>query len=111
MQSHELQFEEQIAHNPFHLKLWWGYLEATKTKSKGNARKRYLVYERALKHLPRSYKLWHSYLNERRSNLEGKIITSDSYQILVNTYERALVHMHKMPRIWYAVRCFFAFNF
>lgn len=22
------------------------------------------------------------------------------YNILINTYERALVHLHKMPRIW-----------
>lgn len=103
MQSHELYFEEQISQNPYHLKLWWNYLTATATESsatKGQARKRNLIYERALRYLPRSYKLWHSYLDERRNYLEGKNISSKGYQILVNTYERALVHMHKMPRIW-----------
>ena len=34
------------------------------------------------------------------SQLAGKSIADKRYRILVNTYERALVHLHKMPRIW-----------
>lgn len=56
---------------------------------------------RALKFLPRSYKLWYAYLSERKKAVLGKVeITHKKYQILVNTYERALVHLSKMPRIW-----------
>jgi pre-mRNA-splicing factor SYF1 len=60
----------------------------------------YILYERALKLLPRSYKLWFAYLNLRKSKLRGRRIDHPSYQILANTYERALVHLNKMPRIW-----------
>lgn len=59
-----------------------------------------MIYERALKCLPRSYKLWQAYLRERSSNLADKCITSKRFEILINTFERALIHMNKMPRIW-----------
>lgn len=56
---------------------------------------------RALKFLPRSYKLWYAYLQERYKAIHDRVdITHKKYQILINTYERAFVHMSKMPRIW-----------
>ena len=61
---------------------------------------RRMLYERALKALPGSYKLWNMYLRERRDKIKKKCITDKSYESLNNTYERALVFMHKMPRIW-----------
>ena len=59
-----------------------------------------LLFERALKALPGSYKLWHMYLRERRDKIKHKCITDPAYESLNNTFERALVFMHKMPRIW-----------
>jgi hypothetical protein len=59
---------------------------------------RKLIYERALKALPGSYKLWNMYLRERRDRIKHKSITDPAYESLNNTYERALVFMHKMPR-------------
>jgi pentatricopeptide repeat protein len=97
MQAQDIQFEDEVARNPYAPKVWWSYLTY---KTDAAPSTRYLIYERALKHLPRSYKLWHAYLQERTQKVENKRPTSKKAQILINTYERALVHMHKMPRIW-----------
>lgn len=59
-----------------------------------------MVYERALKELPGSYKLWYNYLKLRRSQVKGKEITHSEFEDVNNAFERALVFMHKMPRIW-----------
>eukprot|EP00899_Mesostigma_viride_P029614 jgi/Mesvir1/9838/Mv22381-RA.2 len=93
----DLLYEEELLRNPFSLKLWWRYLEARKDAS---SVRRHVIYERALKALPGSYKLWHAYLKERREEVRGLCVTHPSYEALNNTYERALVTMHKMPRIW-----------
>lgn len=63
-------------------------------------KKRFVIYERALKALPGSYKLWHAYLRERLAIVKNLPITHPQYETLNNTFERALVTMHKMPRIW-----------
>jgi pre-mRNA-splicing factor SYF1 len=44
--------------------------------------------------------LWHAYLDERRAAVRGLSITHPAVDALNNTYERALVTMHKMPRMW-----------
>ena len=44
--------------------------------------------------------LWHTYLNERRIAVRGLSIKHAGVESLNNTYERSLVSMHKMPRIW-----------
>ncbi|KAM7264801.1 hypothetical protein ACFE04_002484 [Oxalis oulophora] len=93
----DLLYEEEILRNPFSLKLWWRYLIA---KSDSPFRKRFLIYERALKALPGSYKLWHAYLRERLELVRNLPVTHSQYETLNNTFERALVTMHKMPRIW-----------
>ena len=83
--------------NPFLLDSWTKYLEFRKT---AKPRVRYIIYERALKCLPRSYKLWRAYLQERSAELKDKPVTDKRYTVLINAYERSLVHLHKMPRIW-----------
>ncbi|KAK6932490.1 hypothetical protein RJ641_002114 [Dillenia turbinata] len=93
----DLLYEEEILRNPFSLKLWWRYLIA---KSDASFKKRFIIYERALKALPGSYKLWHAYLRERLELVRNLPITHSQYETLNNTFERALVTMHKMPRIW-----------
>ena len=50
--------------------------------------------------------LWHAYLRERRLAVRGLAIKDAAITALNNTYERSLVSMHKMPRVWleYLVR-------
>ncbi|KAI3408343.1 TPR_REGION domain-containing protein [Psidium guajava] len=93
----DLLYEEELLRNPFSLKLWWRYLIA---RSDSPFKKRFIIYERALKALPGSYKLWHAYLRERLEIVRNLPITHSQYETLNNTFERALVTMHKMPRIW-----------
>lgn len=93
----DLLYEEEVLRNPFSLKLWWRYLVA---RSEYPFKKRVLIYERALKALPGSYKIWYAYLRERLEVVRNLPITHPKYQTLNNTFERALVTMHKMPRIW-----------
>ncbi|GLT30377.1 hypothetical protein SLA2020_051790 [Shorea laevis] len=93
----DLPYEEEILRNPFSLKLWWRYLIA---KSEAPFSNHFIIYERALKALPGSYKLWHAYLRERLEIVRNLSVTHPKYDTLNNTFERALVTMHKMPRIW-----------
>ncbi|GLT44768.1 hypothetical protein SLA2020_186450 [Shorea laevis] len=93
----DLPYVEEILRNPFSLKLWWRYLIA---KSEAPFSNRFIIYERALKALPGSYKLWHAYLRERLEIVRNLPVTHSKYDTLNNTFERALVTMHKMPRIW-----------
>ncbi|CAI5467872.1 unnamed protein product [Closterium sp. Yama58-4] len=93
----DLLYEEEILRNPFSLKLWWRYLAARRDSP---ARKRYLIYERALVALPGSYKLWAAYLKERRAAVRGLPANHAAHAALNNAFERALVTMHRMPRIW-----------
>jgi hypothetical protein len=44
--------------------------------------------------------LWHAYLSERLLAVRGLPPRHPALQALANTCERALVTMHKMPRIW-----------
>ncbi|XP_014663513.1 PREDICTED: pre-mRNA-splicing factor SYF1-like [Priapulus caudatus] len=91
----DLPYEEEILRNPYSVKCWLRYVEHKKEGPKVN-----LIYERALKELPGSYKLWYNYLRLRRQQLKGRCITDPRYEDVNNTFERALVFMHKMPRIW-----------
>ena len=59
-----------------------------------------LVFERALKELPGSYKLWYNYLKVRRKQMKGRCVTDPGYDAVNSCFERCLVWMHKMPRIW-----------
>lgn len=93
----DLLYEEELLRNPFSLKLWWRYLIA---RAEAPFKKRFIIYERALKALPGSYKLWYAYLRERLDLVRNLPITHSQYETLNNTFERALVTMHKMPRIW-----------
>lgn len=100
MESQDVYFEEEISRNPFHLKSWLNYLAFKKDAAPTS---RYVIYERSLKFLPRSYKLWFSYITERKVNLQSRPVHDKRYKSLINTFERSLVHMNKMPRIWYAI--------
>ncbi|XP_070582113.1 pre-mRNA-splicing factor SYF1-like [Ptychodera flava] len=93
----DLPYEEEILRNPYSVKCWLRFIEH---KSEGPAKAINVVYERALKELPGSYKLWYNYLKHRRKHVKGRCITDPAYDDVNNAHERALVFMHKMPRIW-----------
>ncbi|CAB1341445.1 unnamed protein product [Coregonus sp. 'balchen'] len=93
----DLPYEEEIIRNPYSVKCWMRYIEFKQNGAKSILN---MIYERALKELPGSYKLWYNYLRERRKQVKGKCITEPAYEEINNCHERALVFMHKMPRIW-----------
>ncbi|KAJ8679446.1 hypothetical protein QAD02_015233 [Eretmocerus hayati] len=90
-------YEEEILKNPYSVKHWGLYVDHLKSTQSPRLN---VVYERALKELPGSYKLWHSYLKHRVSQLKGRCVTDPLHEVVNNAFERALVFMHKMPRIW-----------
>ena len=99
MEAGDVIHEEEIARNPYSLKAWLHYLQA-KSATSTPAIARYVIYERALKYLPRSYKLWRAYLRDREQRIEKRCVTDKGFTVLLAAYERALIHMNKMPRIW-----------
>jgi pre-mRNA-splicing factor SYF1 len=96
-QEPDLIFEAELLRNPNLPSLWSRYLDARKDAT---ARRRYVIFERAVNALPGSYKLWYAYLQERYEAVRDLRITEAAYPALNNTFERALVTMHKMPKIW-----------
>ena len=101
MDATDLAFEEEVARNPYSLQGWLSYIAAkAATAQTRGPLERFVLYERSLRFLPRSYKLWHAYLLERVERLEHKCITHPAFAVTVDTFERSLIHMHKMPRIW-----------
>jgi len=90
-------FEEELMRSPYSLRLWIRYLDCRKTAP---PKQRNMLFERALRALPGCYKLWLMYLQERTARTKTKRPGDPAYEALNNTFERALVFMHKMPRIW-----------
>ncbi|XP_031723897.1 pre-mRNA-splicing factor SYF1 [Anarrhichthys ocellatus] len=93
----DLPYEEEIIRNPYSVKCWIRYIEFKQNGAKSTLN---MIYERALRELPGSYKLWYNYLRERRKQIKGKCVTEPGYEEINNCHERALVFMHKMPRLW-----------
>ncbi|CAG0922078.1 unnamed protein product [Notodromas monacha] len=92
----DLAYEEEILRNPYSVKHWLRYVE----HKSGSPSEQNLVYERALKELPGSYKLWHAYVKSRLDQVKGLCPLDLVFEDTNNMFERALVTMHKMPRIW-----------
>lgn len=64
---------------------------------------RFILFERAVKQLPGSYKLWNMYLKERVEFVvknKHPISDRDSYEKVNMSFDRAVLLLHKMPRIW-----------
>lgn len=93
----DLPYEEEIIRNPYSVKCWMRYIEFKQSAPRNTLN---MIFERALKELPGSYKLWYNYLRQRRKQAKGRCITDPAFEEVNNCHERALVFMHKMPRIW-----------
>lgn len=96
----DIPYEEDVVRNQYSVKHWLRYIEHKLQKTATKQASIFMLYERALKSLPGSYKLWNRYLKYRRETVQNQLITSSQFQDLNNCYERSLVFMHKMPRIW-----------
>src|SRR3990167_2181327 len=81
----------------FSFKFWWVKLTSL---PESDFKARSHMYLRTLRHLPGSYKLWFHYLTESMKFCEDKCIVSQHYAVVNGLFERSLVFMHKMPRIW-----------
>ncbi|XP_014772269.1 pre-mRNA-splicing factor SYF1 [Octopus bimaculoides] len=93
----DLPYEEDILRNPYSVKCWLRYIEHKKEAPKNVIN---MIYERAIKEMPGSYKLWYNYLKLRCRQIRGRCISDPAHDDVANAYERSLVFMHKMPRIW-----------
>ncbi|OQV15649.1 Pre-mRNA-splicing factor SYF1 [Hypsibius exemplaris] len=98
IETGDLPFEEECLRNPYDLRAWQRYIEHK--RKAGNLSLVAVLHERALKQLPGSYKLWYNYLRFRKKQVRGKCPTDLAFDDVNNVFERALVFMHKMPRIW-----------
>lgn len=93
----DVAYEQELQQNPYSVKLWFAYVKA---KAEAPLRVRFLIYERAVKELPGSYKLWHAYLQLRMQSVKDSAVLDPENEACNNAFERALVFLHKMPRIW-----------
>lgn len=75
-------------------------LPCTREEENADPARANLLYERAIIENAGSYKLWHAYLLHRTNQLKSRPLDDDMYEEVNNCFERALVFMHKMPRIW-----------
>ncbi|KAL0074642.1 putative Pre-mRNA-splicing factor syf1 [Phycomyces blakesleeanus] len=97
--EHDIPYEEELLRNPYSLRSWLRYVDH---KRNGTLAELCFIYERAIKELPGSYKLWKQYLDLRRLKLSGMSPArfKAQYASVNSCYERALVLLNKMPRIW-----------
>jgi len=83
--------------NPYSLRSWWNSIQALEPE---DYKERAKLYYRALYFLPGSYKLWYNFLLESRQNCKRYSLSSKRYEIINCLFEKALVYMNKMPKIW-----------
>ncbi|KAI9705601.1 MAG: pre-mRNA-splicing factor syf1 [Candelina mexicana] len=93
-------YEQDILRDPGSIKPWLAYIEVKLRH--GSLHEQAFVMERACAQLPRSYKLWKMYLELRVKHLTKKnpAIYAAQYAKVNSLFERALILLNKMPRIW-----------
>ena len=114
-EEEDFPYEEEVIRNPYNVKSWLRYIEFKQSwfsgqsseymaQHPGEVRRRYLcldiTYERALRVLPGSYKLWHAYLGARVRRVQSARPQSTAVTAVISAFERSLMYMGKMPRIW-----------
>ncbi|PKY03614.1 pre-mRNA splicing factor syf-1 [Aspergillus campestris IBT 28561] len=93
-------YEQDLLRDAGSVKPWLAYI--VYKQQHGTLYEQAFVMERACKQLPRSYKLWKMYLEFRVNHLRGRNATiyKSEYQKVNALFERALILLNKMPRIW-----------
>ncbi|KAL8925766.1 MAG: hypothetical protein Q9208_003263 [Pyrenodesmia sp. 3 TL-2023] len=98
--SDDIVYEQDIIRDPASTKPWLNYINYK--FQYGSLLERAFVLERACLHLPRSYKLWKMYLELRIKHLRNKnpALHATEYAKVNALFERALILLNKMPKIW-----------
>ena len=98
--ENDVIYENDILRTPGSIKPWLDY--ANFKRQYGSLLEQSFVLERACNALPRSYKLWKLYLELRIKHLRGRNPAKHQaeYTKVNALFERALVLLNKMPRIW-----------
>ena len=104
-----MPYEEDLRLNPYSVKHWLRYIDHKKSTLKEcliseskevSIKDIYCVYERSVLQMPMSYKLWHQYVKLRLEGVKDICLASPEVEVVNNVFERCLVFMHRMPRIW-----------
>ncbi|KAJ5101756.1 pre-mRNA-splicing factor syf1 [Penicillium alfredii] len=93
-------YEQDLLRDAGSVKPWLAYIEFK--QQSGTLYEQAFIMERACRQLPRSYKLWKMYLEFRTKHLNGRSATvyRAEFQKVNALFERALILLNKMPRIW-----------
>ncbi|KAF7558799.1 hypothetical protein G7046_g5360 [Stylonectria norvegica] len=93
-------YEQDTGRDPGSIKPWLAYIDF-KTRH-GAVIEQAFIMERACAQLPRSYKLWKLYLTFRVKHVTklNPGIFGAEYRKVNALFERALILLNKMPRIW-----------
>lgn len=93
-------YEQDVLKNSQSTRPWLDYFNFK--RQYGTLLEQSFVLERACTTLPRSYKLWKMYLELRSAHLKGRSPARHKveFQKVNALFERALVLLNKMPRIW-----------
>lgn len=96
----DVAYEQDIYRNQGTTRPWLSYIRHK--MQHGTVQEQAYVMERACTQLPRSYKLWKMYLifrTKRISKLNASAYAAE-YRKVNALFERALILLNKMPRIW-----------
>ncbi|GAB0138034.1 Pre-mRNA-splicing factor syf1 [Epichloe bromicola] len=93
-------YEQDVLRDPVSVKPWLVYIDFKLRH--GDLLEQNLVMARACAQLPRSYKLWKKYLSFRTAHVAklNPAIFASEYNKVNALFERALILLNKMPRIW-----------
>ncbi|EFX04587.1 DNA repair and transcription protein [Grosmannia clavigera kw1407] len=93
-------YEQDIYRNPGTTRPWLSYIRFK--QQHGSVQEQAYVMERACAQLPRSYKLWKQYLIFRTKHVLplNAAVYAAEYRKVNALFERALILLNKMPRIW-----------
>ncbi|KAI9144902.1 hypothetical protein BKA69DRAFT_642735 [Paraphysoderma sedebokerense] len=100
----DIPYEDDLIRNPYSVKSWLRYINHKVAVANIPDSHLIILYERAVKELPGSYKLWKMYLDWRVNRVDRKLgaifANEGERERVANAFERSLVLLHKMPRIW-----------
>lgn len=93
-----MPYEEDILAHGASPKSWLRYIDFKKHAPVAEI---YYLFERALLYLPGSYKIWKRYLDARKLEVCSKKLFFGREAAETNDcFERSLIFLNKMPRIW-----------
>jgi pre-mRNA-splicing factor SYF1 len=96
----DVVYEQDILRDPGSVRPWLAYAEFK--RQHGTLLEQAYILDRACTQLPRSYKLWKMYLELRTKHLRAKNPARHAQDFAKANalFERALILLNKMPRIW-----------